>query len=215
METLKRISMSTQNRNLSPRHNEQLLQNILTPPQSKHPLLRRQVSRRSSDGMKKLADVESYSDILPRQQFIRNVYQHSFTQFLIALAILGSFVASASHAQIQNHERVFNDLEVCFTVLFTIELLMNLYGHWLLVFVYDGWNVFDTLIVIISWLSISSDKLTGFSNLRLFRIIRIIKRIQELRRILEGIIRSVPSLMNAFIILFIIMGIWSKLVSRN
>jgi hypothetical protein len=52
----------------------------------------------------------------------------------------------------------------------------------------------------------------GISVLRLFRafrVFRLFKRVKALRQIIAGVIESLPGVCNAFVILFLVMGIWS------
>merc|ERR1719359_245415 len=46
---------------------------------------------------------------------------------------------------------------------------------------------------------------------RAFRIFRLFKRLKSLRKIIGGILRSLPEVMNAFVLLIIMMSIWSIL----
>jgi len=41
-------------------------------------------------------------------------------------------------------------MEVLFTVIFAVELAINLFGSWFWPFMSDGWNVFDSIVVVIS-----------------------------------------------------------------
>merc|ERR1712070_368857 len=44
---------------------------------------------------------------------------------------------------------------------------------------------------------------------RAFRVFRLFKRIPSLKLIIEGVLASLPGVMNAFLVLGILMGIWS------
>jgi hypothetical protein len=76
----------------------------------------------------------------------------------------------------------------------------------------SGWNIFDFVIVVISLMSLMLSDLPGISVLRLFRafrVFRLFKRIPSLRMIIEGVLASLPGVFNAFLVLGILMGIWS------
>lgn len=70
-------------------------------------------------------------------------------------------------------------------------------------------NVFDFLIVSISWLSMYADQLPGIGVLRLFRafrVFRLFRRVRSLRLIIEGVLASMPGVSNAFVVLVLLMG---------
>jgi len=87
-----------------------------------------------------------------------------------------------------------------------------MWGSYWYYFWKSGWNIFDFVIVIISLLAIYMENLPGISVLRLFRafrVFRLFKRIPELKKIIEGVMNSLPGVGNAFVVLGLIMGIWS------
>ena len=47
-------------------------------------------------------------------------------------------------------------MELVFTIIFAVELAINLFGSWFWPFVSDGWNVFDSIVVVISIVGMSS-----------------------------------------------------------
>merc|ERR1719359_1907864 len=107
---------------------------------------------------------------------------------------------------------VFYVFEWFFNLLFGIELIVNMYSNYFLPFWKDPWNIFDFFIVLISWLSKMNLLQGGISVLRLFRafrVFRLFKRVKSLRQIIAGIGKSLPGVSNAFIILGLVMGIWS------
>merc|ERR550534_691541 len=127
-----------------------------------------------------------------------------------------NFVTAAIQAQILPEpksptDRIFVSLEYFYVYAFLIELLINMYGHYLWEFWRSGWNWFDFLIVVVSLLAMYFPDLPAISVLRLFRafrVVRLFKRVEEMRKIIEGIMKSLPSLSYAFIAMGLIMGIW-------
>mmetsp|Transcript_23162 Transcript_23162/g.54869 ORF Transcript_23162/g.54869 Transcript_23162/m.54869 type:complete len:554 (-) Transcript_23162:68-1729(-) len=151
------------------------------------------------------------------QALSRAAYETPVTQLTVAAIIAANFVVSLVQAQIAGgvtpaQTRVFDGFELFFTVAFAIELVWNMFSNWLLDFWLSGWNVFDFVIVIIALLSISLRNLPGISVLRLFRafrVFRLFRKIESLRSIIEGVLESLPAVGNAFVVLGILMGIWS------
>jgi len=175
-------------------------------------------AERASKFVKHIANLGSDVDFskavyFPHQNAIRNAYDTEFTQIFVAVLIFLNFLVSVVQAQTLSTADFFYHMEVLFTVLFAIELTFNMYGHWFLEFWNSSWNIFDFIIVGISVLSISyNGDLPAIGVLRLFRAFRafrLFRRVENLRKIIEGIIRSMPSVANAFVILVLVMSIWS------
>jgi len=159
---------------------------------------------------------------LPAQKAVYTWYQEAKVQFFVAGLIFANFIVSATNSQVlPNKEKqdehpswtsVFYAFDVFFAWIFTIELLINMWGSYWTPFWKSGWNIFDFVIVIISLLAIYMESLPGIAVLRLFRafrVFRLFKRIPELKAIIEGVINSLPGVGNAFVVLGLIMGIWS------
>lgn len=151
------------------------------------------------------------------QERVRKAYETQFVQISVALLIFFNFCVSALQAQMLPEEgtledKVFFVLEYFFNISFAIELVWNLYGSWFLYFWQSGWNWFDFIIVVVSLLSMSFSNLPGISVLRLlraFRVFRLFKRVDSLKKIIEGVFGSLPGVSQAFMVLGILMGIWS------
>lgn len=161
---------------------------------------------------------EEIKAILPKQTEVRQLYEQKPVQLLVAGLIGANFLVSAIQNQILPDEgsppdQVFGGFEFFFNVAFSIELLVNMYGSFFFPFWSTGWNWFDFIIVGISLMSMSgSDGIPGISVLRLFRafrVFRLFKRVKALRIIIEAVLKSLPGVANAFVVLGLIMSIWS------
>jgi len=160
---------------------------------------------------------EPFKAILPRQEQVANIYGAAPIQIAVAVLIFGNFIVSAAQAQVLPEKGdaahyVFLAFELFFNVAFTIELIVNMYGRFFFPFWNDAWNWFDFIIVTISLLSMALEDLPGISVLRLFRafrVFRLFKRIKSLKLIIEGVMASLPDVSYAFIVLGVIMAIWS------
>jgi len=47
-------------------------------------------------------------------------------------------------------EADFYAMELAFTIVFALELIVNIFGTWFWPFVTDGWNVFDSIVGVLS-----------------------------------------------------------------
>ncbi|KAK3268020.1 hypothetical protein CYMTET_23450, partial [Cymbomonas tetramitiformis] len=141
-------------------------------------------------------------------------YSHGYTQIAIALLIFANFVVNAAEAQAEGAEETFLVLEYIFTILFTAELLLNMYCGWLWTFWRSTWNVFDFVVVAVSLLSLVVSGLPGVGILRLmraFRVFRLFKRMQSLYKIILCLQQAVPGCLNASSIVVLVTAIYSIL----
>jgi voltage-gated sodium channel len=98
-------------------------------------------------------------------------------------------------------------LNSMFNVIFLVELLFNLYGSWFLNFWRSSWNVFDFIIVVSGILTMAnavSGPLSELKILRTFRIFRLFKRIKALNKIVTALLKAIPGVFNAFLIMLIV-----------
>ncbi len=72
----------------------------------------------------------------------------------------------------------------------------------------DSWNVFDFTLIILSLLPFSGQFAMIGRLLRLFRVLRLINALPELRLIVETLLRSIPSMLNVIILMSIIFFIY-------
>jgi hypothetical protein len=68
------------------------------------------------------------------------MYSMSVIQNLVALLIIGNFVAIATESQVQpargsNLYNLMRTLDIVFTILFTVEIILNAFAHWFWPFV--------------------------------------------------------------------------------
>merc|ERR1719197_1194728 len=121
-------------------------------------------------------------NVLPCQSRVRRWYTSDPVQISLAFLIFLNFMISIIRAELPDGDaqyegnfedntlqvQIFHLSEVLFNSIFAVELLINLYGHWLKPFWQSAWNVFDFVVVVSSALSLFIDDIPGFSVLRLF-----------------------------------------------
>jgi hypothetical protein len=137
----------------------------------------------------------------------------------IAGLICGNFVANVIEKWIDptgvKYEVAWSIFEYFFNIAFLIELWLNMYGFWFWRFWSSAWNVFDFLVVSIGVLGMFKVPLPGPLSLlrmmRAFRVFRLFKRVKSLNRIMVSLAKAVPGVSNAFLILFLVMCIYSIL----
>lgn len=154
---------------------------------------------------------------LPYQKAVKEFYLRQSIQILVAIIIFMNFATAAAQAQILPEENstgsdVFMAFEWFYVYAFLLELLINMYGHFWWEFWKSGWNLFDFFIVVISLMAIYNPELPALSVLRLFRafrVVRLFKRVDDMKKIIEGVMNSLPALSYAFIAMGLIIGIWA------
>ena len=102
-----------------------------------------------------------------------------------------------------------DSLNLFFTIVFTVELVLNLYAQWLQPFFSDGWNLLDLVVVASSLIGLAPVDLpvSLILSLRAVRVVRLFGKIKSIRKMLTALSCSIPPMMNAYIVIFIIAGI--------
>jgi len=153
------------------------------------------------------------------QESLQKFYNHNLFQAFVGGLIVGNFVLTAYQLQIHPEEgsQTYDDFELAdtvFTIVFTIELAINMLAHCWSPFWQDGWNVFDFLVVSVCLLAMFSSELDVFKSLRLirpFRVLRLFARLASLRMLVNAISASIAPVANALAIVMIVIAIYAVL----
>jgi hypothetical protein len=150
----------------------------------------------------------------------RSTYEHSIVQIGSAVLVGINFVIMALQYELMPSKdsqepevrRAFDAIEYAFTVLFFLELCLNMLAYWFKAFWSDFGNIMDFVVVIISILSIFLEELPGVSLLRLiriFRVVRVFKKLESLRILVMALASALLPVCNAFFMLFIVAAMYS------
>ena len=147
---------------------------------------------------------------------VRSTYVGDHVQIGVAALIGGNFMLNICQAQVGHEDEhantIFEFVDLGFTIIFTIELLVNMFATFLWEFVGDAWNWFDFVVVAVSLISLVLTDLPGADVLRLmrcFRVFRLFKRIPSLRKIMGAITKSLVPMGNAFCIVCLVTAIFA------
>lgn len=101
-------------------------------------------------------------------------------------------------------------LDLAITVFFIIEILIRFFSEpKKLNFFKDGWNIFDSIIVISSIIPAGAGtSVMVLRLLRLARLLRIISFAPELRFVIESLIESLKQSVNVIVLIFILLYIY-------
>jgi len=102
-------------------------------------------------------------------------------------------------------------LDVAITLFFLVELSIRFIGDTnRKAFFRKGWNLFDTLIVVISLIPIEDSEMALVGRLiRIFRVLRMVSVVPELRVLLNSLLKALPQLGYVILLMFIIFYIYA------
>ena len=173
-----------------------------------------QADKAARKAAKKAAAKESHSNGsfgLPHQAKAVEIYQNKWLQLIIAGVIIGNFFAIVIEKEIdpyppehQFYPATWITIDDICNWIFVFELLLNLYGSFWRPFLRSAWNYLDTIVVVVgvtSLLRIDLGALGKIKILRAFRVLRLFKRVESLNKILVALLRSIPGVLNAFLVM--------------
>lgn len=140
----------------------------------------------------------------------------AFELFVVGIIIFSALVIGAKTYDIPPfvaNTIVLTDWFI--TIFFLIEITIRFLGEpRKRDFFKSGWNVFDTLIVVVSLIPIEDSELALVGRLvRVFRVLRMISIIPELRTLLTSLLRAMPQLGYVALMMFIIFYIYAAIGS--
>ncbi|MBL4608207.1 MAG: ion transporter [Pseudomonadales bacterium] len=106
-------------------------------------------------------------------------------------------------------------LDVLITVIFLFEITVRFIGEEVKRnFFKSGWNIFDSLVVIVSLVPIEGSEMALVGRLiRIFRVLRMISIIPELRLLINSLMKALPQLGYVVLLMFIIFYIYAAIGS--
>jgi len=110
---------------------------------------------------------------------------------------------------------VVSMLDVLITLIFLFEIIVRFIGEpEKRRFFRSAWNVFDSLIVVISLIPIEDSELALIGRLvRIFRVLRMVSIIPELRMLINSLVKALPQLGYVALMMFIIFYIYAAVGS--
>lgn len=144
--------------------------------------------------------------------FYRIYHSPIFERFMLSIILLAGIIVGLETSPLLEKEygTWLHLLDKIVLAAFIIELILGIgsYGKAPLNFFKDGWNIFDTVIVIACALPYilpeNAMHAHFFAVLRLVRVLRILKlaeQLQELQIIINALFNSLPSLFYVFLLI--------------
>ena len=151
-----------------------------------------------------------------QQKFNKFRSNKLFEMFVIFIIIFSALVIGAKTYDISPATlRFIHFLDWLITFIFLTEIIIRFIGEkHKKNFFKHGWNIFDTLIVIISLIPIEDSELAIIGRLiRIFRVLRMVSIIPELKMLLNSLIIALPQLAYIVALMFIIFYIYAAVGS--
>ncbi|WP_425439860.1 ion transporter [Paraferrimonas sedimenticola] len=139
-----------------------------------------------------------------------------FEMFVVSVIIFSALMVGAKTYELPPVLlTVTNILDWTITFIFMAEITVRFIGEpRKRDFFKNGWNVFDTLIVLVSVIPIDNSDMAVIGRLvRIFRVLRMISIIPELRTLLNSLLKALPQLGYVMLMMFIIFYIYAAIGS--
>jgi voltage-gated sodium channel len=100
------------------------------------------------------------------------------------------------------------NLDIIFLLIFTLELALEFAAQGPKRFLANGWNLFDTAVVAVSYISVAP-AVSALRTLRVLRVFRLVSSVPQLRRVVEAIIGATPGILATSMVLALVFYIGS------
>ncbi len=149
-------------------------------------------------------------------RFLRLRQNQMFELFVISVIVLSALVIGAkTYAMPSAVLQAFVVLDTAITVFFLVEILVRMVAEGnLRRFFRQGWNVFDFVIVVASLIPVEDSEAALLGRLlRIFRVLRLVSVIPELRVLLNAFLQAIPRMGYVALLMFLVFYIYGAIGS--
>ncbi|MCU7918071.1 MAG: ion transporter [Candidatus Thiodiazotropha sp. (ex Epidulcina cf. delphinae)] len=149
-------------------------------------------------------------------RFIQLRENRYFETFVILVIVISALMIGAKTYPIpQSVAQVLRILDVGITLFFLAEIIIRMIAEQSLKrFFSKGWNIFDFLIVTASLIPVDDSEAALLGRLlRIFRVLRLISIIPELRVLMNAFVTAIPRMGYVSLLMFIIFYIYAAMGS--
>ncbi|MDQ7003751.1 MAG: ion transporter [Ghiorsea sp.] len=135
---------------------------------------------------------------------------------VIAIIIISALTIGASTYDMNPHwVKLVQWLDMGITLFFLVEIIIRMLAEKRFInFFKSGWNIFDFLIVTVSLIPIEDSEMVLLARLiRIFRVLRLISVIPELRVLINSLLIAIPRMSYVLVLMFIIFYIYAAMGS--
>lgn len=151
------------------------------------------------------------------KQHLSKLHQNKLFEFMvISIIVFSALITGAKTYDIDSTTaNIVVWLDMFITVFFFIEVLIRLISEpRFFDFFKKGWNVFDFLIVTASLLPVEGNDTVLLARLlRVFRVLRLVSVIPELRILISALLKALPRMGYVVLLMFIIFYIYAAIGS--
>jgi voltage-gated sodium channel len=151
-----------------------------------------------------------------QQQFIQLRENKLFETFVILVIVISALMIGAKTYPIpQSAAQALRLLDIGITIFFLVEIIIRMIAeHSFKRFFSKVWNVFDFLIVTASLIPVDDSEAALLGRLlRVFRVLRLVSIIPELRVLLNAFVTAIPRMGYVSLLMFIIFYIYAAVGS--
>jgi hypothetical protein len=153
---------------------------------------------------------------------LRVVYESKVFTSTTAI-IICNFLENLAEAEISSIEEtpeqanIFLGFDFIFMTFFMIELFMNMYVHWFWEFWTSLWNIFDFIVVSVSFVEMilkvildsQAVQLNILRTFRVFRVLGLLKKFTQMHKVMVAVLASVQPVFSALLILVMVISLYS------
>ena len=150
---------------------------------------------------------------LTKNTFYKIKEHKLFQNIVIFVIILSAFLVGASTFEISDSLiSIFKIMDLLITLFFIFEIVIRYIAEPSKKdFFKNGWNIFDTIIVLVSVIPVGPDSSILLLRLmRIFRVLRLISAVPELKELIEALLQSIKRVFYVSLLLFIILYIYAS-----
>ncbi|WP_100643764.1 ion transporter [Alteromonas facilis] len=140
----------------------------------------------------------------------------AFELFVVAVIIISALEIGAKTYDLPAFAyTLLSGLDIFITLFFLFEIIVRFIAEPNKKdFFKSGWNIFDTLVVVISLIPVQDSEMALLARLvRVFRVLRMVSIIPELRLLINSLLKALPQLGYVVLLLFIIFYIYAAIGS--
>ena len=156
------------------------------------------------------------SFVLRAQARLKKIDSSPFFQWSIITVIIISalLIGAKTHDLSSQSIKILAFLDNAITVFFVFELTIRFIAFPnKKSFFKNGWNIFDTLIVIGSLIPAGGSGVLLARLLRVFRVLRLVSMVPELRLLINALIKAIPRMGYIALLMFVIFYIYAAVGS--
>ncbi|MEQ9305410.1 MAG: ion transporter [Marinoscillum sp.] len=136
----------------------------------------------------------------------RNAFQHLIVSLIVLNSALIGLETSPSYMDAFGF--YIDQIDRIILFVFVAELLLKLYAYGYQFFK-SAWNLFDTIVILVSIIPSVGATFTVLRALRILRTLRLLKNIPKLKIIIESLLHAIPSIGWIMVLLVIIFYIFA------